>query len=92
MVIGVIGTGGMISVAVSGFQTAKRSRSLEISSSWLWCAVIKAYLIAHERNLRVREMRYLGFGSEWGLANIRVDVLHNVTNDFGFFGCIHHSM
>ena len=32
------------------------------------------------------------FGSECGLANIRVPVFHSVTDDIGFFGCIRHSV
>ena len=32
------------------------------------------------------------FGSECGLANIRVTVLHIVTDDIGFGGCIQYIM
>ena len=43
---GVVGTGGGISEAVSGFHDPKRSCSLEISSMWLWCSVAGSYLMA----------------------------------------------
>ena len=32
------------------------------------------------------------FGSDCGLSNIRVPLLHSVTGDLGFGGCIHYSM
>ena len=32
------------------------------------------------------------FGSECGLANIRVPVFHSISDDLVFFGCIHHSV
>ena len=32
------------------------------------------------------------FGSECGLANIRVPLFHSVTDYVGFCGCIHHSV
>ena len=32
------------------------------------------------------------FGSECGLAIIRVPVFHSVTDDIGFCGCIHRSV
>ena len=37
-------------------------------------------------------MYYAVFGSECRLANIRVLVLHSVTDYLGFGGCIHQSM
>ena len=32
------------------------------------------------------------FGSDSGLANIRVPVFHSAIDDLGFFCCIHHSV
>ena len=37
-----IGIGGGISAAASGFHVLKRFLSLEMASSWLWCAVAGA--------------------------------------------------
>ena len=64
-VSGVVVTGGGVSEAISRFQDPKRSRSLAISSRWLWYAVAGASLMAQERNLRECAMWYSGVIVGW---------------------------
>ena len=47
-----IGIRGGISAAMSGLHAPKRSRSLAMASSWLWCAVAGAYWMKKERKCR----------------------------------------
>ena len=49
-----------VSEVTAGFRAPKRSRSLSMASSWLWCAVSRESLMAHEINLREWEIRSLG--------------------------------
>ena len=85
MVSGLVGTGGGVSEAVSGFQSPKRSCSLTMASMWLWCAMARSSLMAHDVNLKAWPMRC-------GLANIKVPVFQSVTYGIVFRGCINHSV
>ena len=62
---GVVGTGGGIYEAFSGFQAPKRSRSLEIASRWLWCDIDGASLMSHESNWRAWTIQYSGVSVGW---------------------------
>ena len=55
-----VGLGGEVSEAVSGFHDPKRSHSLVMASSWLWCCVARESLMAQERNFRAWKMWYSG--------------------------------
>ena len=60
-----IGIMGGISAAVSVFHVPKFSLSLDMASSWLWCAVDRALWMAQDRNFRAWMMRYSGVSVGW---------------------------
>ena len=54
-----------ISEVASGLRAPKRYRRLEMATSWSWCDVAGASLMAQERNLRAWVIRYSGVSVVW---------------------------